>query len=104
MKTITLTLCSLLLFAVAGYGQAPTKMKKNEAEVTFIVNMNCHNCKLKIENTLPHEKGVLDLKVTLDTKEVWIKFNTTKTDKEKLVKAIEKLGYTATEKELEIKN
>ena len=97
MKTITIIFCSLFLFAAAGYGQAPSKLKKNEAEVTFIVNMNCHNCRKKIENAIPHEKGVVDMKVTLDTKEVWIKFNTTKTDKEKLVKAFEKLGYTAEE-------
>ncbi|MDR2358451.1 MAG: heavy-metal-associated domain-containing protein [Prevotellaceae bacterium] len=99
MKTITIIFCSLFLFAAAGYGQAPSKLKKNEAEVTFIVNMSCHHCKKKIENAIPHEKGVLDMKVTLDTKEVWIKFNTTKTDREKLVKAFEKLGYTAKEAE-----
>jgi hypothetical protein len=34
----------------------------------------------------------------LETKEVWIKFNTTKTDKTKLLEALTKLGYTATEK------
>ncbi|MDR0694213.1 MAG: heavy-metal-associated domain-containing protein [Prevotellaceae bacterium] len=102
MKTITIIFCSLFLFAAAGYGQAPSKLKKNEAEVTFIVNMSCHHCKNKIENAVPHEKGVVDMKVTLDTKEVWIKFDTTKTNKEKLVKAFEKLGYTA--RELEIKN
>ncbi|MDR3350150.1 MAG: cation transporter [Prevotellaceae bacterium] len=101
MKTITVIFCSLFLFAAAGYGQAPEKLKKNEAEVTFSVNMSCHNCQKKIENAIPHEKGVLDMKVTIETKEVWIKYNTTKTDKEKLVQAFEKLGYKATELKVE---
>ena len=48
-------------------------------------------------NSIPHEKGVKDLKVDLPKKEVWIKFDTQKTDKVKLQKAIEKLGYTVTE-------
>ncbi|MDR1406277.1 MAG: cation transporter [Prevotellaceae bacterium] len=98
MKTMTMILCALFLMAGTGYGQTAPKLKKNEAEVTFTVNMSCHNCKVKIENAIPHEKGVVDMKVTLDTKEVWIKFNKEKTDKEKLVEAFKKLGYTATEK------
>jgi copper chaperone CopZ len=104
-KTITLILCSLFLTAAVAGGQAPTK--KNEAEITFDVNIHCHNCKKKIENALPHEKGVVDLKVSLEKKEVWMKYRTDKTTKESLQQAIEKLGYTAAEKKpdkLEIKN
>ncbi|MDR0729396.1 MAG: cation transporter [Prevotellaceae bacterium] len=95
-KTLTLIFCSL--FLTAGMADLQAQTKKNEAEVTFEVNMNCHNCKKKIENSLPHEKGVVDMKVSLEKKEVWLKFRTDKTTKELLQKAIEKLGYTATEK------
>ena len=41
------------------------------------------------------ERGVVDLKVTLETKEVMIKYNPAKTDEETLAKAIRKLGYEA---------
>jgi len=100
MRTVTVILCSLFLVAATSRVQAQTqsKLKTNEAEVTFVTNMHCEHCKKKIENTVAHEKGVVDMKVTLDTKEVWIKFNATKTTKADLQKAIEKLGYTATEK------
>ncbi|MDR1681636.1 MAG: cation transporter [Prevotellaceae bacterium] len=95
-KTITWVLCSL--FLTAGMAGVQAQTKKNVAEVTFTVNMNCHNCKKKIENALPHEKGVVDLKVSLEKKEVWLKFRTDKTTKASLQKALEKLGYTVTEK------
>jgi copper chaperone CopZ len=97
-KSLTLLLCSL--FLTAGIAGVQAQNKKNEAEITFDVNMSCHNCKKKIENSLPHEKGVVDLKVSLEKKEVWIKYRTDKTGKDLLQKAIEKLGYTATEKKL----
>jgi hypothetical protein len=45
--------------------------------------------------------------VSLEKKEVWMKYRTDKTTKESLQQAIEKLGYTAAEKKpdkLEIKN
>ncbi|MDR0667270.1 MAG: cation transporter [Prevotellaceae bacterium] len=95
-KTLTCLLCSLLL--TAGLADAQAQPKKNEAEVTFAVNMHCDHCKKKIENALPHEKGVVDMKVSLEKKEVWLKFRTDKTTKEALQKAIEKTGYTASEK------
>jgi len=96
MKKITLLLCSLLI-AVGTIGAQSDKNKK-EAEVTYSVNIHCDNCKKKIANSLPHEKGVKDLKVSVEEKTVWVKFDTAKTDKEKLRKAIEKLGFEATEK------
>ena len=95
-KTVTCILCAL--FLTAGLAGAQTQTKKNEAEVTFVVNMHCDHCKKKIENALPHEKGVIDMKVSLEKKEVWLKFRTDKTTKATLQKAIEKTGYTATEK------
>ena len=35
------------------------------------------------------------MKVTLDDKTVWVKYDTRKTDVEKLAKAINKMGYEA---------
>jgi copper chaperone CopZ len=40
------------------------------------------------------EKGVKDIKVDLEKKEVTLVYNPTKTTEEKLKKAIEELGYT----------
>jgi copper chaperone CopZ len=89
-----------VLITAAGLGtQAQDKKqdKKGTVDITFSVNLHCDHCKKKIESNIPFEKGVTDLKVNLADKQVYIKYDAQKTDKEKLQKAIEKLGYTATE-------
>jgi copper chaperone CopZ len=98
MKKITFLLCGLFLFAGLGIAQTPTQLKENEAEVTFSVNVDCNNCKKKIENSMPHEKGVVDMKASVKDRQVWIKYRSDRTNKDLLRKAIEKLGYSAVEK------
>jgi copper chaperone CopZ len=95
MKTVKIILSAVLMTFITFGAQAQNK--KSEAEVTFNVSMDCGKCKKKIENNISYEKGVTDMKVKLNDKQVWIKYNTKKTDKEKLQKAIEKLGYTVSE-------
>lgn len=103
MKALLIALC---LLAGAPAGPALTaqetvtisdqKPKKAEtATVTFKTTMTCKNCVKKITENMSFEKGVVDLKVTLDNKEVTIKYNPSKTDEETLAKAIRKLGYEA---------
>ncbi len=53
----------------------------------------------KITENVGFEKGVMDLKVDMAGKTVYIKYNPDKTNPETLKKAIEKLGYSA-----EVKN
>ncbi|MDR2040672.1 MAG: cation transporter [Bacteroidales bacterium] len=69
------------------------KTKKTE-EVTFAVNMNCHNCQAKIEKNLPWEKGVKDIKVDLKKKTVKVDYDPSKTTEDKLKESIEKLSFT----------
>ena len=38
-----------------------------------------------------------DLKINLEERTIWMKYDSSKTDKVKLAKAIEKLGYAAKE-------
>jgi copper chaperone CopZ len=85
---------------LSAQAQDKKEAAKGIAEVTFNVStMHGDHCKKKIESTVAFEKGVTDLKVNLADNQVWIKYNTKKTDKEKLQKAFEKLGYTAEEAE-----
>ena len=93
---ITLTL--LLVAGTAAFAQ-DKKQKKNAniQEVTFVTTIDCKNCVKKVEANLPYEKGIKDMKVNLDDRTVWIKYDATKTDKEKLAAAIVKLGYEAEE-------
>jgi copper chaperone CopZ len=68
--------------------------KKKTEEVTFSVNMTCENCKAKIERHISWEKGVKDLTVNLEKKQVTIKYDPAKTTEDKLKKAIEALEFT----------
>jgi len=74
--------------------------KKKQEEVTFIVGMHCAACKDRIEKFIPLEKGVKDLKVDLEKKEVTVIYKPNKTTLEKLKKAIEELGYSCKQKEV----
>lgn len=67
--------------------------KKDVEEVTFVVNIDCPNCVKKVEEKLPFEKGVKDMKVVLEDKTVWIQYSSKKTNKAKLAAAIERIGY-----------
>lgn len=80
------------IFVVSSTAQN-NKRQKSLQEVTFIVSLHCENCVRKVQDNIPFEKGVKDLKVNLEDKTVWIEYSPDKTDKAKLAAAIEKLGY-----------
>lgn len=87
-----LIIVSILLL---GFGVLASQAQKNEVKsVTYEVNMHCQSCKAKIERDIVFEKGVKEVEATLDKKLVTIKYDATKTDPDKIAKAIEKLGYT----------
>jgi len=91
---IKIAIIALILAITAFNAQAQNKKQvKETAEITFIVSLHCKNCVKKVESNLPFEKGIKDIKVTLDDHTVWIEYDTAKTDPDKLQKAIEKLGY-----------
>lgn len=100
-RFLSILVAVLLAGALATNADAAGDRKKKDSkiqEVTFVTTIDCKNCVKKVEAKLPDEKGIKDLKVTLADKTVWIKFDATKTDKQKLAAAIEKLGFKATEK------
>ena len=91
---------TVLVMAFSFEACAQKKAKgANLDEVTFVTSIECKNCEKKCNAILPFEKGVVDYKVDLASQTVYFKFDTRKTSREKLAKAIEKLGYTAEEVE-----
>ena len=100
-RFITMMLAVLLVAGTATAALAQDKKQKKQAdirEVTFVTSIDCKNCVKKVEANLPYEKGIKDMKVNLDERTVWIKYDAAKTDKEKLAAAIVKLGYDAEER------
>ena len=94
MKQILLVILAALFLACPMVLVA----KKKTVTVTYEVSMHCKKCVEKLNDNIAFMKGVEDLKVSLDEKTVTITYNPAKTDEAKLVKAIEKLGYTAKKK------
>ena len=90
MAAVVLTLSADVFTA-----QAAGK-KKNVAEATFVTSIDCKNCVKKVEAQLPFVEGIKDMKVTLADKTVWVKYDTKKTDPEKIAAAIVKIGFKAT--------
>ncbi len=93
MKTVKLILGIIvfLLISIGLKAQTNNELKK----VVFEVNLTCHSCEKLMMKNLPYEKGVKDVKVDLDKKEITILFRNDKNSIKLLQEAIEKLGYTA---------
>lgn len=106
-KTIILTLAALMSIS-ASYAAVtsdnmtettvltdskPAKKKGELKSVTFKVHLHCENCVKKVQENIAFEKGVKDLKVSLEDQTVAIKYDAAKTSEETLEAAIVKLGY-----------
>lgn len=98
MKSRTLLL--IMILAMIGcsntFAQGKKEKKDNKKEtVLFDVSMTCENCKKRIEKNIAYEKGVSDMQVNLTRKTVSVTYRKDKTSVDNLLKAFEKLGYTA---------
>lgn len=98
MKHIIL-LIALLIGSIAAPTMSAAKDKGELVTVVYSVGMHCDNCKKRIEGNIAFEKGVKDLKVNLEEKTVTVTYRTDKTDSEKILNAIKKLGYPVLIKE-----
>ena len=83
-------LLGIFCLSLSTASHAQTQRRANEAEVTFSVDIDCPNCQKKVEAKLPFERGVKDMKVDLEKQEIWILYQTDRTDKKKLADAIKK--------------
>ena len=66
-----------------------------DQKVVIMSTAQCDECKEKIESALNFEKGVKSSNVNIETKEVTIVYNPSKTTPDKLRKAISMVGYDA---------
>lgn len=71
----------------------PSKKKGEVKEVVFAVHLHCENCVKKVQENIAFEKGVKDLKVSLEDQTVAVKYDAAKTSEATLKAAIEELGY-----------
>lgn len=90
-RIITIALVALLTFSVSAV--AGPRKKAELKEVTFVVHLHCKDCVNKVTENVSFERGVKDLKVSLENQTVYIKYDMAKTSEETLKKSIESLGY-----------
>ncbi|HNX08328.1 MAG TPA: heavy-metal-associated domain-containing protein [Bacteroidales bacterium] len=85
-----LVLAVLICFAGSSYGQSDKVIKEEKIKTGF----HCPNGKALLEKELMKVDGVTGVVADMDSKVVAIKYVDGKTNREKLVKAIETIGYT----------
>ncbi len=104
MKRIIIMAVAALLFAApVVLAQNPEKTKtektsksdENICTITFATDMHCESCVTKINENIAFEKGVKDLKVSLEEERITIKYDKRKTSEEILAASVRKLGYKA---------
>lgn len=92
-KIIIIAIAAIMALPFASFDASAQKKKLEE--VTFSCNLHCNSCVNKVKENISYERGVKDLKVSLDEQSIYVKFDPSKTSVEKLQKAIGKLGYEA---------
>ena len=102
-RILIMAVAAFLLASPAATAQNPEKTKTEKASkadenictVTFATDMRCESCVGKVNENIAFEKGVKDLKVSLEEERITIKYDKRKTSEETLAAAIRKLGYKA---------
>ncbi len=90
-----------IIFALCFIAGGESLSAKDKAENKVVVYAltpapSCQNCVKKIKENLRFEKGVKDIDVDLEKKSVSLTYSPKDTNEENLVKALKKIGYTAT--------
>lgn len=83
-----------LCFMLSGSAVAQ-KTSKEVKSMVIKTSVVCEMCKEKIEKNLIFEKGVREVSVDMDKKEVTVNYRADKTNPEKIKTALSKLGYRA---------
>jgi cation transport ATPase len=101
MKAVKfISILAILLVSITGMAQ---DKKKETKEITIKSSVVCDMCKERVEHDMAFEKGVKEVSVDLETKEIAITYRTDKTDPDKLRKAVSKIGYDADDVEADPK-
>ncbi len=87
------------LLAVMGLGVSDAMaQKKSDAALkttVFVTDIDCETCAKKIDNSLPFQKGVKEVKVDVPTRTVTVTYDATKTGTDALLKAFKKVKVKA---------
>lgn len=95
MKNFVKTILVLMILIGSTSMVRAQDPEPKEKEIKIQTSAICGMCEERIESNMAFEKGVKSVELDDKTKIVTIKYKTSKTDPDKLRKAISKLGYDA---------
>ena len=93
----------ICLMAVIGFGVSNAMAQKKQVELkttVFQTDVDCENCAKKVDNSIPYQKGVKEVKVDVSTQTVTVTYDVAKTNDEALLKAFKKVKVNAEVKEV----
>ncbi|MBO4993823.1 MAG: cation transporter [Alistipes sp.] len=93
----------ICLMAVIGFGVSGAMAQKKQVELkttVFQTDVDCENCAKKVDNSIPYQKGVKEVKVDVSTQTVTVTYDVAKTNDEALLKAFKKVKVQAEVKEV----
>ncbi len=88
----------ICLLAVMGFGISDAMAQKKNAALkttVFITDVDCENCAKEIDNSLPFQKGVKEVKVDVPSKTVTVTYDATKSSDAAIIKALKKVKINA---------
>ena len=93
-KIIMLCLMAVICFGVS---DAMAQKKSDAALKTtvFMTDVDCETCAKKIDNSIPFQKGVKEVKVDVPSRKVTVTYDATKSSDEALIKAFKKIKINA---------
>ena len=97
MKSIVVTAGLMIMLTITGFAQSRLD------SVKIRTSAQCEMCKERIEEALSFEQGIKSAELDLGTKIVTVYYKSSKTDPEKIRKAILKTGYDADDLEADRK-
>lgn len=95
LKQLFQAIMAAVVILVNTEGKSMAQRPSAREEVKIQTDLHCESCKKKIVDYMTFEKGVTAIAADVDSKVVTIEYRTNRTNEEKLVKALEKLGYKA---------
>lgn len=95
MKRIVLLCLAAALCVGAASAQNKKSKKAETATTVFVTDIECENCKKKVLNSIPFERGVKDVQVDVPTKEVTVTYDKAKSSDEALLEAFDRIKVEA---------
>ena len=99
MKNIILTLVTVMSFlTLSAQDQTSSSSAANAAKSQTVViktSAECGDCKERIESKLNYTKGIVFAELDIPSKELTVKFKTSKITLDEIKKIISEIGYDA---------